>query len=174
MQKANRVSFGIIKPFLLSHHPHCKYFENDVYHLGKHRLCIGCFTSYPIAIFVVALWFLGIIPYLWPTLLLLGLFFGLIQLLSFTRLTDKKGVKIIVKVFLGLGFGFFASGVLAMPLPLWFRVVTLINLGFATGMLGFLRYKKVIKTCERCEYKGNYYVCPGFAQLYGSEQQKKE
>ncbi|UCF08372.1 MAG: hypothetical protein JSW28_01390 [Thermoplasmata archaeon] len=175
MERAQRVSFGVIKPFLTSHHPHCRYFENDVYLLKGRRLCIGCFTSYPIAIAVVVLWFFGFFPYYWHILLLLGLIFGLVQLLSFTRLTDRKGVKVLVKVFLGLGFGFFASGIMAMPVPLWVKVVTFINLGILTGMLGFFRYKKVIKICERCEYKGNYFICPGFAPLYGaSAYQKKE
>lgn len=175
MERTERVSFRVIRPFLLSHHPHCSYFKDDVYHVGRRRLCIGCFTSYPIAIIVVALWFLGFFPYFWHILILLGLSFGLVQLLSFTRLTYKKGVKILVKIFLGLGFGFFASGVFAMPIPLWLRVVTIINLGIATGMLGVFRYKKVIGICERCEYKGNYYICPGFAQYYGTlEHQLKE
>jgi hypothetical protein len=166
MEKNQRVSLGLIKPFILSHHPHCKYFEDDVYHVGKHRLCIGCFTSYPVAIIVVVLWFLGVLPDHWFLLILVGFFFGLIQLLSFTRLTDKKGVKIVVKFFLGLGFGFFASGILAMPIPLWFKVLTFINLGILTGLLGIFRYKKVSKICEICEYKGNYTICPGFAPIY--------
>jgi hypothetical protein len=159
---------------MLSHHPHCKYFEDDVYHVGKHRLCIGCFTSYPIAIVVVALWFLGFFPYWWHILMLLGLAFGLVQLLSFTSLTDRKGMKIFVKVFLGLGFGFFASAILAMPIPLWFKVVTFINLGFTTSMLGFFRYKKIIKICEKCEYKSNYETCPGFAPIYGAPANKEK
>lgn len=174
MQKAERVPFGVIKPFILSHHPHCRYFDDDVYHVGRHRLCIGCFTSYPIAIVVVAFWFLGFFPYSWIVLTLLGLVFGLIQLLSFTRLTDRKDVKILVKVSLGLGFGFFGSGILAMPIPLWLKVVTLINGVIATGMLGVFRYKKIIKICEKCEYKGNYYICPGFAQIYGASASEEK
>lgn len=175
MEKAQRISLGLIKPFLLSHHPHCRYFDNDVYRMGRHRLCIGCFTSYPIAIIIVALWFLGFFTYHWQILLLLGLIFGLIQLTSFTRLTDRKGVKILVKFFLGLGFGFFASSILAMPIALWLKVVTFINGGIVTGMLGVFRYKKIIKICEKCEYGGNYYICPGFAQIYSaSANQEKE
>ena len=172
MQRSSRVPFKLIKPFLLSHHPHCKHFEDDVYHMGRHRLCIGCFTSYPIALVVVALWFLNTFSYSWFTLILLGLGFGLVQLLSFSHLTDKKGVKVLVKVFLGLGFGFFTSGVLAMPLPLWFRMITIINGAFASGMLGYFRYKKVEKICQICEYKGNYQICPGFSDIYGSGEHK--
>jgi hypothetical protein len=174
MQEAEPMRIGVIKPFILSHHPHCKYFDDDVYHLGKRRLCIGCFTSYPIAIVIVALWFLDFFPYLWYILILLGLLFGLIQLLSFTHLTERKGVKILVKVCLGLGFGFFASGILAMPIPFWIKVLTLINLGIATGMLGIFRYRKVYKICERCEYRGNYYICPGFAPLYRASENKNK
>jgi uncharacterized membrane protein YidH (DUF202 family) len=175
MERTERVSMRLVKPFILSHHPHCRYFDDDVYHAGRHRLCIGCFTSYPMAIVVVALWFLGFFPYWWHILMLLGLMFGLVQLLSFTRLTDRKGVKVLVKVSLGLGFGFFASAILAMPIPLWLKVVTLINLGITTGMLGIFRYKKVSKICERCEYGGNYEICPGFAPIYGASanQEKK-
>jgi uncharacterized membrane protein YidH (DUF202 family) len=166
MQRAERTPIGLIKPFILSHHPNCRYFENDVYNVGGRRLCIGCFTSYPIALLVVALWFLDFIPFSWPTIILLGLIFGLVQLLSFTRFTDNKSVKIFVKIFLGLGFGFFTSGILAMPVVLWLRAVTIINLAILTSMLGVLRYKKVYRICERCEYKGNYSICPGFAGLY--------
>jgi len=168
MEKSQRVSLGLLRPFMLSHHPHCKYFDDDVYHVGRHRLCIGCFTSYPIAIVVVVLWFFGFIPFYWHVLMLLGLMFGLVQLTSFTRFTDRKGMKIPVKVFLGLGFGFFASSILAMPIALWFKVVTFINLGILTGMLGIFRYKKIYKICEKCEFEGNYYICPGFAQIYSA------
>jgi len=168
MEKTPRVSLGLLRPFLLSHHPHCKYFDDDVYHVGKHRLCIGCFTSYPIAIVIAVSWFLGFLPFDWFILMLSGLMFGLIQLLSFTRFTDRKGIKVLVKVFLGLGFGFFASSILAMPIALWLKVVTFINLGILTGMLGIFRYKKIYKICEKCEYRGNYYLCPGFVQIYGA------
>ena len=38
-------------PFFLSHHPECESFKEHTINLGRVKLCIGCFISYPTAIF---------------------------------------------------------------------------------------------------------------------------
>lgn len=147
--------------YLLSHHPICPQFQNDVYNLGSRKLCIGCFTAYPIAIFLIVLWILGFIQINTSHAFLIGILTGSLQFLSLTPLSDFKTGKIIIKIFLGIGIGFFTIGIFSLPVILLLRVILFglcINIA---SFYTFLRMKKIKKICERCGYEGGMSNCPG-------------
>lgn len=146
----------------MSHHPSCQTFDDDVYHVRGRRLCIGCFTSYPIAIFIVCLWLFGFISMPIRDYFILGFFSGMVQFASASRLSDKRPVKIAIKVFLGLGMGFFTIGVFSIPIHIILRILLFFILVQVTGLFSFFRMKKFESICRDCEYYGSWEKCPGF------------
>ncbi|MBA7512040.1 hypothetical protein ES705_04039 [subsurface metagenome] len=82
------------KPILLSHHPNCDHFPSYVYHIGKYKFCIGCFTLYPFILITIIL-----------TLLLVELnSYNLVMLLLFSfskRSTNELPSLITFKMFTG-------------------------------------------------------------------------
>ncbi|MFO7791792.1 MAG: hypothetical protein R6W73_02275 [Candidatus Saliniplasma sp.] len=150
------------KDYLLSHHPTCSKFKDDVYHLGDRKLCVGCFTAYPIAIFLIILWILGIIRVNTSHAFLIGILSGSLQFLSLTPLSEVKTGKIIIKIFLGIGIGFFTIGIFSLPIIFILRLILFILCINAASFYTFLRMKKIKKICERCEYERGTSDCPGF------------
>ena len=82
---------------LLSHHPLCSSFKDDLIIIKGWKLCLGCTISYPIT--------LGILifsPWLfygeWGTTKLIqyGLPLGLLQLISTLGLTKAKIIKLLI------------------------------------------------------------------------------
>lgn len=155
----------MIRPLLLSHHPGCDHFAEDVFNVGKHKLCIGCFVSYPVALSIVALWLLGFFQYPYATHFLIGIPAGLVQLLSYTKLSDRKAAKIVMKLCLGIGFGFATLGIFTLPILLWQRVWVFVNMFLFANSINYLRYRKIQKTCDVCEYAADFSRCPGFEDM---------
>ncbi|MBS3816677.1 MAG: hypothetical protein KGY76_03845 [Candidatus Thermoplasmatota archaeon] len=149
---------------LLAHHPDCKEFEDDCYHVGEKRLCVGCFTAYPIAIAILIFGALGIFPWSYDRLLLYGFIAGMVQLLSATRLTDIKPIKVITKIFLGIGIGFFTLGIFSIPIRLFYRLVIFFICLNITGLFSFVRMKKIRKICNSCDEEENWRGCPSFQE----------
>ncbi|MFX0178072.1 MAG: hypothetical protein ACFE85_17780, partial [Candidatus Hodarchaeota archaeon] len=84
-----KLFFSDIKPILLSHHPNCENFSKHVYHIKSYRLCIGCFTFYPVlimtAVFITIFLELSITTLLW--LFYLSFLFFLPLILNILGLT---------------------------------------------------------------------------------------
>jgi len=154
-------------PYLLSHHPHCVDFADDVYRAGKWRLCIGCFTSYPLAVLTVVIaCYIGATRfYEWYSLFGFGVLAGLLHTLSFIRLTRWKPVKIVIKIFLGIGMGLCTYAVFSIPVHLLLRILIFYVLFFIAMNLGGIRILLIQKHCEKCEYKADWFKCPGFGPL---------
>jgi len=148
--------------YLLSHHPICDEFDDDYYHVGDKRLCVGCFTAYPIAISIIILWRLGFIRIETYLAFLMGLLIGSLQFLSLTRVSEIKIGKISIKVLLGIGIGFFTIGIFSLSQPLILRVLLFFICMNIAGFFSFLRMKKIKKTCEECKYEKDWDNCPGF------------
>lgn len=165
---------GDSKEYLLSHHPSCDKFQNDCYHLGEKRLCVGCFTAYPIALAIIALWFLGVIDISILMMFIIGLFFGSLQFLSLTGISDIKLGKVIIKIFLGVGIGFYTTAIFSLPIYWLLRLVIFILLINVAALFSFLRMRKINRICEECEYEKNWSRCPGFEFPEGEEPVKGE
>ncbi len=150
------------KDYLLSHHPDCSKFEDDCYRLFEKKLCVGCFTAYPIALLIVTLWLFGLIDV--PTIysFSIGLISGILQFLSLTSISDNKLGKISIKIFLGIGIGFFTIGIFSLPLIFFLRLLLFLLCINVAGLFSFLRMRKIKNICRNCEYNKKGYTCPGF------------
>ena len=98
-------------PHLLSHHPHCKYYERDVLRIGGWRFCWGCIVTYPtmIAAIVLVLAFGWYRDFTWWQFMIAGLVFGSFELISLWR--KGRGLRHhTIKFFLGLGLAFMTIG----------------------------------------------------------------
>ncbi|MFO7619528.1 MAG: hypothetical protein R6W91_07765, partial [Thermoplasmata archaeon] len=94
------------EPFLLAHHPSCKYFEHHTIVVRGRRLCMGCFVMYPVAAMSLAvLWILNIIAPL-DSLFLLMMAVVLFGINGVRKLLFKdnfrKAIHIIFRAELGV------------------------------------------------------------------------
>ena len=77
------------KPYLVSHHPNCKHFEEHVFKIREKKFCIGCFIGYPAAVAGIGI----SVPLVYFELinawiiLSIGIVFSLAILLSLTSFT---------------------------------------------------------------------------------------
>ena len=150
-------------PLLLSHHPSCPSYQNHTLNFSKIRLCIGCFIGYPSALLSILL---GIF-YIYPAftqkfwLLLIGISLFMFQLLSLTKLTEIKLIKIIQKFSIGFGVGlvlvvsyyWFRGSVLVKLLGVWGVILIFM------GPIGFLHYRNLRDKCENCPDRGKIKGC---------------
>ncbi|MBN1390682.1 MAG: hypothetical protein JXA22_08590 [Candidatus Thermoplasmatota archaeon] len=153
-------------PYLLSHHPLCRYYDGDVLHVGKWRVCWGCIVTYPTMLCAIAaIVVLGLHHELsWWQFMLSGLVLGSFELISLWR--KGRGLRHrTIKFFLGLGLASMTIGVFSIPVHLVFRMLIFIQLYIVAGMLGSFRIVKMEKKCRRCPWKGNWFRCPGFREL---------
>ncbi len=157
---------GISWPYLLSHHPHCRTFQDDVLHLGQIRLCAGCFIAYPTALIVISYSLLTDLAFLYPWYyyILPGFFLGSFQLLSLFGKGER--FRHLIKFTLGLGIGLTTIGVFRTGLHICLSLYIFYMLVMFSGMLVNLRARKIEKICEKCRYKKDWYHCPGFGKLH--------
>lgn len=81
-------------------------------------------------------------------------------LLNIFHLTKLKILKILSKVSIGIGTGFYIVAVLYLPIFLILKILSLFLVNFYTGVIAYVRANHITKECEQCEYKGNWEVCP--------------
>jgi len=157
-----------IKPLLLSHHPDCETFSNHVYHIGKYKLCIGCFTFYPMVLitFIVVSLFLDLNYINLIILAYLSFLFISPIVLNILGLTRYKFLKIFSKVATGIGAGLLIVFIIYFPyFNLIFRILFLLNINFLIGAIAYIRTNQIKKDCLKCEYKGDWQKCPGLGAI---------
>ncbi len=152
--------------YFLSHHPMCSRFDDDVYHFAGKRLCVGCFTAYPVGSIIFILWIIDFIQISTPMAFFIGISFGVFQFLSLTDVSEYKIGKILIKVFLGLGIGFFMIGIFSLPIHLFLRVILFLICINIAALYSFLRMRKITKICQGCEYEKDWSNCPGFKKSH--------
>lgn len=101
----------------LAHHPATPAYAQDVYPIGAARLCIGCFTTYPMFLVVVGYLFLSQPGVSWAAAVSVGLAAAGLQGISSAGLARARIAKVTVKAGLGLGLALFVYGVLTSPMP---------------------------------------------------------
>jgi len=157
----------ITRKLLLAHHPLCGRFQEDLLEVGGRRLCLGCFLSYPIALVIVGLWLWQGLPGEWYHHLLVGFLLGAGQFASLVGWTERKGVKMVVKVALGFGFGLATVGVWGVPVVWWIRLLIFLNLSWTASMLAYFRTRNIERVCLECVWRGDWDHCPGVEPPYG-------
>ena len=159
-----------IGPFLLAHHPSCKYFDDHAIVVKGRRLCIGCTFLLP-SFFILLLMFfysnvLLIISFR-ERLIFAFILMGL-QLTSVLHLGRKnKVLKAVVKVVTGIGIAIFTYTILTMNVSLSLKLVILVFFYYLTvGLWGLYTIRHFSKTCQNCEFKGNWLICNGFGEIH--------
>jgi fatty acid desaturase len=133
-----RVSLGPdeFNELLLSHHPNMKCFDEDVLVIKGHRICLGCLTTWPLAIIVFCI-FLPIYQN--------GIYFALIFFVisQFRKLFKKKKIQIFFRLFSGLAVGFGLGGLIWAVNNNQFFLIILLLIGVILNEI--LRVNKFIK-----------------------------
>ena len=161
-----RLFFSDIKPLFLSHHPDCNFFSDHVYHVGKHKLCIGCFTFYPtIAITIILAIFFELSLVNLMLMFIFAFIFFIPIILNIFNLTKNKYLKILTKVSIGIGTGLLIISTILLPLHILIKISLLIEINFITGVIAYIRTKHVKQICSKCEYKANWDECPAMKPI---------
>lgn len=112
----------------LAHHPDLPAFRADVFCVAGVRLCVGCFTAWPM--FLAALGLLALLrPLPWHTLVVAGVLVGSVQLLSTAGLTKWRWLKVAVKALLATGAAAVVVGVESAPWPRPVKTAVVLGLG---------------------------------------------
>ena len=167
--RLSRISlfFSDIKPLLLSHHPNCNKFSKHVFHVGKYKLCIGCFTFYPVVgvTILLILLFLNLNFVTLAGLFFLSFAFFTPIILNISGLTRFKFLKIFSKISIGIGTGFLIVSTIYLPLFFLIKILILIEINFVVGVIAYIRNKHVREVCSECEFKSNWDICPGMKSI---------
>ncbi len=156
-----------IKSILLSHHPSCDNFSKHVYHIGKYRLCIGCFTFYPsIAITIIfTLLFIDLSYFNLLIIFNISFIFMLPVILNFLKLTKFRALKIFSKTSLGIGIGLYIIAIFGLPFHILIKIFTILEINIYVGAIAYIRSKHIQKECKKCDYQGDWDSCPGMKPL---------
>lgn len=150
-------------PLFLSHHPSCKRYDEDVFKMGRLRLCIGCTMMYPTfviaSLFILALYREGYIR--WDLLLMLTPLFYSTLVLKYLGMTSLKPIKIVVATFLGAGLACFLWGGILMPHGVFIVLPLFILINLVVAYSAKYRGRSLFKNCNRCAYRMNWARCPG-------------
>ena len=162
-----RLFLSDFKPIMLSHHPNCDTFSDHVYHLGKRRLCIGCFTFYPVIIITIILTLLFVEQNVYNliSMYLISYLFFFPLILNVVGLTKYRFLKIFSKASNGIGVGLHLVSVFILPFPLIIKILTLLEINFLIGAIAYIRANRIKKDCSKCDYQGNWDICPGMKNI---------
>lgn len=152
-------------PFLLSHHPSCQYYEHHTFRLYGVRLCMGCFTVYPVGLVTLAV--LAVVRALAPGLLAAPavVFYVAAGAFAAPLIVSKAALdlrrtryRVATKALLGVGLALVAYTVAFRPAA---------RLAGAALFVGFLvpyvAYKGLtaLDDCEGCPERPDFPDCSG-------------
>ena len=162
-----RLLVSDFKPILLSHHPNCDQFSSHVYHIGKYKFCIGCFTLYPFILITIILTLLLVELNIYNLIMLylISLVFFTPIILNIIGLTKYKFLKIFSKAFNGIGVGFHVVSVIFLPFPIIIKILVLVEINFIIGVIAYIRSNHIKKKCLKCEYEGDWDNCPAWKPI---------
>ncbi|TFF63402.1 MAG: hypothetical protein EU521_01890 [Promethearchaeota archaeon] len=170
------------KPILLSHHPNCEKFSDHVYHIGKYKFCIGCFTFYPtIAVTILfSILFIDLTITNLVFIMVISNVFFLPLILNFLGLTKYKALKVFSKISIGIGVGLWLVAVLFLPFHIILKILFLLQVNFFVGVIAYIRANHIKKDCLKCEYHSDWENCPGMSEvvqklyLHGFKKRKEK
>ena len=164
-------TFLVIKSFgsiFLRHHPECENFKGHAIKLRKHEFCIGCFIGYPTLFITIII--LGVfklnesIPSNY--LIIFGILFMSTLFLRVTGVTKIKIIKIIQKIFIGIGLALIFWGIFSLNFSVFINFIILL-LVFSTilTVLNIYHAYGLYKTCKKCEFQFKWGQCSGFEAI---------
>jgi hypothetical protein len=158
--------FKAAKPILLSHHPNCHKFENHVAVLNGNKICLGCIIIYPTLILTSL--FLVLLEIMWLEIINWYLLpIGMILFSAKFFNIQKKPLKVIVNIFVGINGALVILGTFSLPIPIFLQLLVFVLLIFAVSYLAFYKLKKKLRVCsESCEFNKQWHLCPGLSEVY--------
>jgi hypothetical protein len=100
------------------------------------------------------------------TLFFSSFLFFLPLILNFLELTKFKILKILTKVSIGIGTGWYILAIIYIPfLPLTIKIFSIMEVSFFTGVIAYIRANRIEKDCLECEYKKDWEHCPGMSKI---------
>jgi hypothetical protein len=129
---------------LLAHHPTCGHYEEDVWRPFGVALCVGCFTSLPVFLLVLAVlqWWTAPADLTWA-LGGAGLLLGAMQVASAAGWVRTRRAKLAVKLAVGAGLGLTVFALTTAPLPVGLRAVGAALLVAAILASGAMRARRM-------------------------------
>ncbi|MEM3370064.1 MAG: hypothetical protein QXE90_04425 [Candidatus Micrarchaeia archaeon] len=133
---------------MLSHHPDCQCFKDDVFVICGRRICNGCMIAYPVAILTLILFN--------PTgieSVALAVFLSFLSLMR--RLTNESKIKLLFKVIAGFGLGFGLGGMWwAINIGNWLIIILMIIAALIYLFIRFHSIKQKLLKCKCNKIKG--------------------
>ena len=158
-----------MKNLILSHHPNCDTFDNHTLKIGKTtRLCIGCFVGYPVAIFGIVIIYISNLGEIFDSTFFftIGMIFLSSFLLSPLNLTKVKAIKIIQKIFIGIGSAFLFWWVWSTPNTFFINFIYfLMVFGLLLTLFNAYHVYGFYKICKKCDTPFDWESCPGFQEI---------
>ena len=149
---------------ILSHHPPCSNFANHTLNIKNFQFCIGCFLGIPSTFlgFIMGNFLLRNPSFSVKSLFLLGIGFFLVQLFSFTTLTDYKFLKSLQKILIGIGAGFILNSTYNFLSTSFIAkiIIMIVIISIGKFPLHYLHYLKSKRVCNTCNKKWNKDLCP--------------
>ena len=154
-------------PFLLSHHPRCRFYDHHTVTVRGYDLCIGCVTVYPVgggSLLTLALLSLVVPTFPLFTLSTTGVYAVAgalaVPLVVAKALSGSRsvGTRLAVKALLAVGL---AVGFLPVVTRPGDRLQTLVLVG--GGLVAYVAYKGLtaLDDCEGCPERESFPDCPG-------------
>jgi hypothetical protein len=161
------VAFVRENPFLLSHHPRCRFYDHHTVTVRGYDLCMGCFTVYPVGGgSLLALGILSVVvpevpPFTLSTTGVYAVAAGLAAPLVVSKTlpgSRSVGTRLIVKALLAVGLAVGFLPALTRPGD---RFQTLALVG--GGLVAYVAYKGLtaFDDCEGCPERESFPDCPG-------------
>lgn len=164
-------TFLIIKSFgsfFLRHHPGCVNFKGHTIKLRKHEFCIGCFIGYPTSFITILI--LGVFE-LYKSipsnfLITFGILFMSTFFLSFTGVTTIKIIKIIQKIFIGIGSALIFWGIFSLDFSVFTNsIIFLLVFSTLLTLLNIYHAYGLYNECKKCESQFKWGQCSGFEAI---------
>ena len=154
-------------PFLLSHHPRCRFYDHHTVTVRGYDLCTGCFTVYPVGggslLFLALLSVVapGLPPFALSTPGLYAVAAGLAAPLVVSKAVPGSrsvATRLVVKALLAVGLAVGFVPLLTRPGD---RLQTLVLVG--GGLVAYVAYKGLtaLDDCEGCPERESFPDCPG-------------
>ncbi|MBN1540182.1 MAG: hypothetical protein JW939_08575 [Candidatus Thermoplasmatota archaeon] len=161
-----------LAPFLLSHHPDCSFFDNDVFQVSGKRICLGCSIAYPTAVLLIILsiftgWYRSLPEFIFhqDMLFCASLLLGSLQFIKYQGIRSSRTANILVKASLGLSLGGITVWIFTTPIHFVFRIVMFIVFFISLQFVGTMRFRSIRDVCSNCIYHGDWDICYGFRDL---------
>ncbi len=141
-------------PIILSHHPLCGRFDDHVFQIGGHYVCIGCTTVYPSALATGIFLVLSDLNSFALTILLALSSFG-VNLLRFKIKNHRLSILLNASLGISLGASFFSAAYAPEDLRPF-----VILAGLAVVVLfSYVKGHRVFVTCKACERYPEFPSC---------------